>query len=50
MLKPRIFIVLGLVLMGTGVAVALPTDDIGRICAGAVLCWLSLPCFVAAKA
>lgn len=38
-------IVVGLVLMTAGVAIALPTDDIRQIWIGASLCWLSLPCF-----
>ena len=41
----KLAIVVGLVLMISGVAIALPSDDVKRIFIGAALCWMSLPCF-----
>lgn len=44
------FIVLGLLLMGAGIVLAVPDDaSLSRILTGVVLCWISLPCFWLAK-
>jgi hypothetical protein len=38
-------IVSGLLLMGVGLAIALPTENMARIWIGAAFVWLALPCF-----
>ena len=48
-MRVRLFIGLALVLMVSGVALALPTDDGPRIWWGAALCWAALVCLWTAR-